>query len=84
MPIEPLEEKWQSFGWHTMTIDGHDYEAIHDACKAARATHDKPSMIIAKTITGKGVSFLERDTVAWHGKALSEEELSRAIKELSE
>lgn len=84
MPLEPLEQKWQSFGWHTMTIDGHDFQAIHDACNAARAEHDKPSMIIAKTVKGKGVSFLEKDTVGWHGKALSEEELAKAIKELSE
>ncbi len=84
MPLEPLEQKWQSFGWHTMTIDGHDFQAIHDACNAARAEHDKPSMIIAKTVKGKGVSFLEKDTVGWHGKALSEEELAKGIKELSE
>lgn len=84
MPIEPLEQKWQSFGWHTLTIDGHDFSAIHDACKAARAEHDKPTMIIAKTLKGKGVSFLEKDTVKWHGKALSDDELRRAVAELSE
>lgn len=84
MPIEPLEEKWQSFGWHTMTIDGHDFSAIHDACNAARAVHDRPTMIIARTIKGKGVSFLEKDTVGWHGKALSDAELEKAIVELSE
>lgn len=84
MPIEPLEQKWQSFGWHTLTIDGHDFQSIHDACNAGRAEHDKPTMIIAKTIKGKGVSFLEKDTVSWHGKALSEDELKKAIVELSE
>lgn len=84
MPLEPLEQKWQSFGWHTLTIDGHDFQAIHDACNAGRAEHNKPTMIIAKTIKGKGVSFLEKDTVAWHGKALSEDELQKAIIELSE
>lgn len=82
MTIEPLKERWQSFGWHTVVIDGHDFKAIHDACKDARAETKKPSMIIAKTAKGKGVSFLEKDTVGWHGKALSDEELDRAVREL--
>jgi transketolase len=84
MTIEPLEDRWKSFGWHTLIIDGHDFQAIHDACNDARNQTTKPTMIIAKTIKGKGVSFLEADTVAWHGKALSEEELKKAIKELSQ
>lgn len=82
MTIEPLEDRWRSFGWHTLTIDGHDYEAIHQACRSAKP--HQPTMIIAKTIKGKGVSFLEADTVGWHGKALSNDELAKAIKELSE
>lgn len=82
MTIEPLEEKFKSFGWHTMTIDGHDFDAIHDACEKGRREIHAPTMIIAKTKKGKGVSFLESDTVAWHGKALSKEELEKAIKEL--
>jgi transketolase len=84
MTIEPLEDRWRSFGWHTMTIDGHNFNAIHEACAAARSETNKPTMIIAKTIKGKGVSFLEADTVGWHGKALNNEELAKAIKELSE
>lgn len=84
MTIEPLDERFKSFGWHVLTIDGHDYRAIHEACAAARAEKNKPTMIIAKTKKGKGVSFLESDTVGWHGKALSAPELEKAIKELSE
>lgn len=84
MTIEPLDERFKSFGWHVLTIDGHDYQAIHDACVAARAEQSRPTMIIANTIKGKGVSFLESDTVAWHGKALSAAELEKAINELSE
>jgi len=84
MTIEPLEERWRSFGWHALTIDGHDFAAIHQACATARAERSRPTMIIAKTKKGKGVSFLEADTVAWHGKTLSKEELQKAIDELAE
>lgn len=83
MTIEPLKDKWESFGWHTLVIDGHDFDAIHHACSEARSHKDKPSMVIAKTIKGKGVSFLEADTVSWHGKTLSSEQLQQAIAELS-
>jgi transketolase len=82
MTIEPLADKFSSFGWHVLQIDGHNYDAIHEACKKAQSVLDKPTVIIAKTIKGKGVSFLEADTVGWHGKALNPEELSKAIKEL--
>jgi transketolase len=81
MTIEPLADRFSSFGWHVLSIDGHDFNAIHEACALARA-QDKPTVIIAKTTKGKGVSFLEVDTVSWHGKALSNEELNNAIKEL--
>lgn len=84
MTIEPLDDRWRSFGWQVLTIDGHDFRAISEACAAARSETKKPTMIIAKTIKGKGVSFLEADTVAWHGKALSSDELKKAISELSE
>lgn len=84
MTIEPLDERFKSFGWHVLQIDGHDFKAIHEACAAARAEKDKPTMIIAKTIKGKGVSFMEADTVGWHGKTLSPDELKKALQELSE
>lgn len=84
MTIEPLKDRFESFGWHTLAIDGHDFLAIHEAVKKAHAEKKRPTMIIAKTKKGKGVSFLESDTVSWHGKALSNEELEKACKELSE
>ncbi len=82
MTIEPLADRFSSFGWHVLTINGHDYSAIHEAIKTAHSETDRPTMIIANTIKGKGVSFLESDTVAWHGRALTTEELERAISEL--
>ncbi len=84
MKIEPLADKFKSFGWSVQTINGHDYQAIHDAITATRNISERPHLIIANTIKGKGVSFLESDTVAWHGKALSIEELAQATKELVE
>lgn len=83
MTIEPLSDRFRSFGWHVLTIDGHNFDAIHQACEEARKVTDKPTVAIAKTIKGKGVSFLESDTVGWHGKALNADELNRAIKELA-
>jgi transketolase len=83
MTIEPLEERFSSFGWHTVTIDGHDFSAIHQAVANGKREVKKPTMIIAKTLKGKGVSFLESDTVAWHGKALTNDELEKAARELS-
>ena len=71
-------------GWQVLKIDGHDFRAIHHACEEARAEKKRPTVIIAKTTKGNGVSFLEADTVAWHGKTLSQDELKKAIKELSE
>lgn len=81
MPLEPLKEKWQSFGWQSQTIDGHSFEAITGAIEQAHLTPDKPSVIIANTIPGKGVSFME-GKYEWHGKAPNREEGERAINEL--
>ncbi len=66
MPLEPLKEKWESFGWHVQEIDGHNMEAINNAINEAKAIFNKPSMIIAHTIPGKGVDFTER-RFEWHG-----------------
>jgi transketolase len=82
MPMEPLRQKWESFNWHTQTIDGHNFQAIIDATDEAQAVIDKPSVIIANTISGKGVSFMEKD-FKWHGRAPSKEEGEEAIKELA-
>lgn len=78
--LEPLEEKWRSFGWDTLCIDGHDMEQILKALRASLHP-EKPRVIIADTIKGKGVSFMEGKT-AWHGVAPSREDLDAALKEL--
>lgn len=82
MTVEPLDKRFESFGWHVLKIDGHNFDAIHQACLKARAVTDQPTVIIARTTKGKGVSFLEPDTVGWHGKALNADELKKAVKEL--
>lgn len=82
MPLEPLKEKWESFGWHVQEIDGHSIESISASCELARAKESKPSVIIAHTIPGKGVSFMEND-FSWHGKAISLKEERRALAELA-
>ncbi len=66
MPLAPLYDKWKSFGWHVQEIDGHDMEAICNAVRTAQAVFNKPSMIIAHTIPGRGVSFMEK-RYEWHG-----------------
>lgn len=68
MPLEDLRAKWEAFGWHVQEIDGHNIESIIDACAMARAITEKPSIIIAHTIPGKGVDFMEYD-FRWHGGA---------------
>ncbi len=82
MGIEPVHEKWEAFGWDTVTIDGHDIKAILDAIERAKTISGKPSMICARTVKGKGVSFME-GKVKYHGVAPSPEELEKAIAELA-
>ena len=81
MSIEPIEDKFKAYGWHVINIDGHSFEEIFAAIDEAKNTKGKPTMIVAKTIKGKGVSFMENQ-VGWHGKAPSEEETKIAIDEL--
>ena len=81
MNLEPFIQKWQAFGWHTIDIDGHDLDQILSACQGAEKIKNKPTVIIARTIKGKGVSFMENN-VAFHGKAPTREEAERALKEL--
>jgi len=83
MNPEPLAEKWRSFGWHVIIIDGHNLEEIVKALEEAQGIKGKPTLILAETVKGKGVSFMENQ-VDWHGKAPNEEEVKRALKELSE
>lgn len=78
----PLEDKWRSFGWEVFTIDGHSFDEIHRAISDAEKVKGKPSIIIAKTIKGKGVSFMENN-YEWHGRAPKEEERLQALRELS-
>ena len=79
--LEPIVQKWQAFGWHVIDIDGHDFDQILGALLEAEKTKDRPTMIIARTVKGKGVSFMESN-VAFHGKAPTAEEAQRALKEL--
>lgn len=79
--IEPIAEKWQAFGWNVIEIDGHDIDQIEKALSKAETIKNRPTMIIAKTIKGKGVSFMENN-VDWHGVAPSKEQLKVALKEL--
>jgi transketolase len=81
MPVTPFREKWQSFDWNTIRIDGHDMKAVLESLDAAAQTSDRPTAIIAHTVKGKGVSFME-GKAEWHGKAPSKEELGLALKEL--
>jgi len=81
MSIEPVVDKWRSFGWHTIDIDGHDMKQILSAYQEAKTIKGKPSIIIAHTIKGKGVSFME-NVVDFHGRAPTMEEAERALKEL--
>ena len=81
MDIEPLADKYRSFGWHVIEIDGHNIGQIIGAFDEAKATKGKPTVIIADTIKGKGVSFME-DQVGWHGVAPKQEQFETAIKEL--
>lgn len=81
MGVHPVDEKFRSFGWHVIECDGHDLEAIDQALIKADGNHGKPTLIIANTLKGKGVSFME-DQVGWHGKAPSQEEFNKAMKEL--
>ncbi|MCK9352326.1 MAG: transketolase [Candidatus Paceibacterota bacterium] len=78
MPLEPLKTKWESFGWHTIEIDGHNLQAIHSAVQEAHEISDKPSVIIARTVSGKGVPEIE-GSYRWHGKAPDKEEAERFV-----
>jgi transketolase len=80
-PIEPLEEKWRAFGWDVLNVDGHDLKEICAAFDEARKGNGKPTMVIAHTIKGKGVSFME-GVIDYHGSTLSADEVKRALAEL--
>ena len=81
MDLEPLADKWCAFGWHTVEIDGHDFAEVLPALEEAVNTKGSPTVIIARTVKGKGVSFMENN-LDFHGKAPSSEELEAALKEI--
>ena len=81
MPLEDLRGKWESFGWHVQEIDGNNIESIIDACSMARAITNKPSVIIAHTIPGKGVDFMEYN-YHWHGAPPNSDQAKEALREL--
>jgi transketolase len=81
MPLESLSEKWKANNWHVIEIDGHNMEEIADAFEMAKTVYEKPTVIIAHTIPGKGVKEFERD-YRWHGKPPNKDEAAMALKEL--
>ncbi len=81
MPLEDLRDKWEAFGWHVIEIDGNNIEAVIDACAMARAVVEKPVVIIAHTIPGKGVDFMEYD-FHWHGMPPDHKQAVEALHEL--
>ena len=81
MPIHPAVDKWQAFGWHVLDIDGHDMAQVVQALEEAKSHQGTPTMIVANTVKGKGVSYME-NVCEWHGKAPCQEEADQALKEL--
>jgi transketolase len=81
MPLEDLKAKWEAFGWHVIDVDGNNIEDVIDACAMARAIIEKPVMLIAHTIPGKGVDFMEYD-FHWHGMPPNAEQAKEALKDL--
>jgi transketolase len=81
MPMGDIAAKWRAFGWHVIGIDGHDVGEISDAVDAAKLVKGQPTVILAKTVKGKGVSFMEGQS-AWHGKPIGKDDYSNAMQEL--
>lgn len=81
MPLEPLAEKYRAFGWHVIEVDGHNIKNIIDACEESKAVFEKPTVIIAHTVPGKGIPFMEFVT-EWHGKPPTKEQADEALAEL--
>ena len=82
MPSEPLDQKWAAFGWHVIPCDGHDDQDIEEAFAEAKTIQGQPTVLLAHTVKGKGVSFME-DNAGWHGKAPNGEQYEQAKAELS-
>ena len=82
MPSEPLDQKFEAFNWNVIRVDGHDYAALAEAFAAAAACKGKPTVLLARTVKGKGVSFMEGD-YGWDGKAPNAEQYEKARAELA-
>jgi transketolase len=82
MRTDPLPDKWQAFGWHVQEVDGHDLSQVIEALEKARDARSRPAVVIAHTVKGKGVSFMENNP-EWHGKAPTPEQAERALAELA-
>jgi len=83
MEVQPVAEKWRAFGWHVIDIDGHDYAEIGAALDEALATKGRPTLVLAHTVKGRGVSFME-NVCEWHGQAPNDEQAAQALKEIEE
>lgn len=81
MPLEPLDEKYKAFNWHVLHVDGHNIEEVIDACNHAKAVYENPTVIIAHTIPGKGVDFMEWNP-EWHGKPPDAQQAKKALHDL--
>lgn len=82
MPIQPIVEKWRSFGWYVVEINGHNMKQVLDTLELTDNVHDQPKIIVAHTTKGKGISYMEGDS-QWHGRAPNIEEYEKALKELA-
>ncbi len=82
MPTEPFQQKWEAFGWNAVSVDGHDVDAILAAIETAKQAKGKPTAIVARTIKGKGVSFMEGQS-KWHANSATPEEVEQGVLELS-
>jgi len=82
MPIGPIRTRWEAFGWNVVEVNGHDIADIRKGLDAARACTDKPTFIIADTVKGKGVSYMEENLLGWHGATPNKEQLEQAVAEL--
>ena len=81
MPVDPIAEKWRAFNWHVSEVDGHDAAAVAEACEAAREDVARPSVVVARTVKGKGISFME-NTCAWHAAPIAPDKAGQALSEL--
>ena len=81
LSLEPFPAKWEAFGWHVIQVNGHEISEVVQALEDAEGVKGKPSVIIAGTVKGKGVSFMENNP-EWHGKAPTREEGERAVQEI--